>query len=304
MQEVVANLDHVKFELEYAIEQQIGVQPLPFTGMDKSGAPICHFFKLSVCQRGANCPFRHVVGDKSVVCKHWLRGLCKKGDQCEFLHEYDMSKMPECYFYARFGRCDNKDCQYQHIDPADKIKDCPWYDRGFCKHGAMCKHRHRRKIMCMNYLVGFCPEGSKCKFAHPPWELPTIENKGVKCLVCSEFGHRANACPRHHNKHESNADAMAIGAPSLVKSSPLQVNVSKLVDELFQQRNNRMQVAGMPRMDTSKPPNVPFKPPVSRDLSHITCFRCGQKGHYASRCLEGGGIFSSLPFRPASIGPS
>ena len=34
MQEVVANLDHVKFDLEYAIEQQLGVQPLPFTGMD------------------------------------------------------------------------------------------------------------------------------------------------------------------------------------------------------------------------------------------------------------------------------
>jgi len=37
------------------------------------------------------------------VCKHWLRGLCKKGDQCEFLHEYDMTKMPECYFYSKFG---------------------------------------------------------------------------------------------------------------------------------------------------------------------------------------------------------
>ena len=40
-------------------------------------------------------PFRHVRGDKTIVCKHWLRGLCKKGDGCEFLHEYDMSKMPE-----------------------------------------------------------------------------------------------------------------------------------------------------------------------------------------------------------------
>ena len=38
-----------------------------------------------------------------MVCKHWLRGLCKKGDQCEFLHEYDMTKMPECYFYSKFG---------------------------------------------------------------------------------------------------------------------------------------------------------------------------------------------------------
>ena len=34
------------------------------------------------------------------------------------------------------GECNNKDCQFMHID-ADtlKVKDCPWYDRGFCKHG-------------------------------------------------------------------------------------------------------------------------------------------------------------------------
>lgn len=50
------------------------------------------------------CPFRHISGEKTVVCKHWLRGLCKKGDQCEFLHEYDMTKMPECYFYSKFGK--------------------------------------------------------------------------------------------------------------------------------------------------------------------------------------------------------
>ena len=49
------------------------------------------------------CPFRHISGEKTVVCKHWLRGLCKKGDQCEFLHEYDMTKMPECYFYSKVG---------------------------------------------------------------------------------------------------------------------------------------------------------------------------------------------------------
>merc|ERR1712179_154115 len=154
------------------------------------------FYVRSSCQRGASCPFRHVRGDKTIVCKHWLRGLCKKGDQCEFLHEYDMSKMPECYFYARFGRCDNKDCQYQHIDPADKIKDCPWYDRGFCKHGAMCKHRHRRKVMCINYLVGFCPEGKKCKFAHPTWELPVDKNQQIpQCHRCLEFGHKSNYCP-------------------------------------------------------------------------------------------------------------
>ncbi|XP_010641024.1 cleavage and polyadenylation specificity factor subunit 4 isoform X3 [Fukomys damarensis] len=110
------------------------------------------------------CPFRHISGEKTVVCKHWLRGLCKKGDQCEFLHEYDMTKMPECYFYSKFGECSNKECPFLHIDPESKIKDCPWYDRGFCKHGPLCRHRHTRRVICVNYLVGFCPEGPSCKF--------------------------------------------------------------------------------------------------------------------------------------------
>ena len=35
------------------------------------------------------------------------------------------------------GECHNKDCPYQHIDPESKIKDCFWYDRGYCKHGTL-----------------------------------------------------------------------------------------------------------------------------------------------------------------------
>lgn len=52
---------------------------------------------------GKLCPFRHDHGEKMVVCKHWLRGLCKKGDHCKFLHQYDVTRMPECYFYSKFG---------------------------------------------------------------------------------------------------------------------------------------------------------------------------------------------------------
>ena len=145
-----------------------------------------------------------------VVCKHWLRGLCKKGDGCEFLHEYDMTKMPECYFYSRFSKftnlvtlkelsnttvycerqinliiqshftskfnisdaCHNKECPFLHIDPESKIRDCPWYDRGFCRHGPSCRHRHVRRELCMNYLAGLCPTGSECPDGHPRFEIP------------------------------------------------------------------------------------------------------------------------------------
>jgi cleavage and polyadenylation specificity factor subunit 4 len=123
----------------------------------------------SSCSKGGQCPFRHLKGDKSVLCKHWLRGLCKKGDDCEFLHEYDMSKMPECYFYSKFQQCGNKECEFLHLDPESKIKDCPWYDRGFCRHGPNCKNRHVRKVICLNYLCGFCLEGPLCKFKQSVW---------------------------------------------------------------------------------------------------------------------------------------
>ncbi|XP_018427359.1 PREDICTED: cleavage and polyadenylation specificity factor subunit 4 isoform X3 [Nanorana parkeri] len=236
MQELIACVDHIRFDLELAVEQQLGAQPLPFPGMDKSGAAVCEFFLKSACGKGGTCPFRHISGEKTVVCKHWLRGLCKKGDQCEFLHEYDMTKMPECYFYSKFGECSNKECPFLHIDPESKIKDCPWYDRGFCKHGPLCRHRHTRRVICVNYLVGFCPEGPSCKFMHPRFELP-------------------------------------MGA---TEQPPL----PQQTQPPGQQRSP--QTIGVMQSQSNSTGNRGPRP-----LDQVTCYKCGEKGHYANRCTKG-----------------
>ena len=200
MEELLASVDNLEFDVEMLLAEQIGALSLPFPGMDKSGAAVCIFHLRGSCGKGANCPYRHIKGDRSIVCKHWLRGLCKKGDQCEFLHEYDMTKMPECYFYSRFHACSNKECPFLHIDPESKIKDCPWYDRGFCRHGPNCRHRHTRRVMCINYLSGFCPLGPECKYVHPRFDLPiTDPNAQVKkgtviCHYCNEVGHKIYNC--------------------------------------------------------------------------------------------------------------
>ncbi|KAI6229431.1 Cleavage and polyadenylation specificity factor subunit 4 [Aphelenchoides besseyi] len=191
-------------DVEMMLIEQRGCKEVPFSGMDKSGHSACVKFTQGQCSLGAHCPLRHLVGDKQVVCKHWLRGLCKKGDQCEFLHEYDMSKMPECYFFSKFMSCSNRECPFRHIDPESKIKDCPWYDRGFCRHGPFCKHRHRRRVVCPNYLCGFCPDGKECKFTHPSFNIPTFDPKAsgntrvsasIMCHNCHERGHKATNCP-------------------------------------------------------------------------------------------------------------
>ncbi|XP_041364556.1 cleavage and polyadenylation specificity factor subunit 4-like isoform X2 [Gigantopelta aegis] len=220
--------------------------------LHESGAATCTFYLHSICNKGSACPFRHVRGDRTVVCKHWLRGLCKKGDDCEFLHEYDMSKMPECYFYSKFGICSNKECPFLHIDPEKKIKDCPWYDRGFCRHGPNCKNRHVRRVICQCFLNGFCIEGPDCAFKHPKHDLPTpdplerLRKASIVCHFCGESGHKAIHC------HKMPADMKAE-----TQEHNRDTWTSRLIDD------------------------------DRRPIQEVTCYKCGEKGHYANKCTKG-----------------
>ena len=117
---------------------------------------------------------------------YWSFAL--SGDSCEFLHEFDMSKMPECYFYSKFRACSNKECPFLHIDPESKVKDCPWYDRGFCRHGPTCRHRHARRVACLSYLCGFCPDGPSCKFVHMRFDIPSLTGPTTGGVMVSATG--------------------------------------------------------------------------------------------------------------------
>jgi cleavage and polyadenylation specificity factor subunit 4 len=138
--------------------------------------------------------------------------------------------MPECWFFTKLGECTNPECQYLHIDPNAKVRECAWYARGFCKHGAECRNKHTRAAACPNYMTGFCPKGENCSFGHPKFEIPVVNalgdevqkpsevqkeyqmkqqrpnnsdaNRGqrnlqeVTCFKCNEKGHYANHCPK------------------------------------------------------------------------------------------------------------
>ncbi|XP_057239209.1 putative cleavage and polyadenylation specificity factor subunit 4-like protein [Malurus melanocephalus] len=185
MQELVAGVEKISFDSEAEAEQQRGARSLPLAGVDGAQGP---------AGRG---------GAKPAVCKHWLRGLCRRGDSCDFLHDHDTARVPECYFYSRFaipvafggrcprcapappaGECSNKDCPFPHVDGTASTVGCPWYDRGFCRRGPLCKYKHTRRVMCSNYLVGFCPEGPKCKFVHLKAGLMTSSTDPAKEAGC------------------------------------------------------------------------------------------------------------------------
>ena len=101
---------------------------------------VCQFYLKGFCQNGQSCPDKHVDKrqddqDKRIVCKHWLRNLCKKSDNCEYLHEFNLEKMPECFFFSKYRECSNQECIYRHIDPNAVKHECMFYNRGFCNRG-------------------------------------------------------------------------------------------------------------------------------------------------------------------------
>lgn len=205
---------HSELSLEKRIKSELQ-NPVLKLDPDKS---ICRpFLTPSGCPRGSTCPLRHTTPSAAnytvtptpssiqgrTVCKHWLRGLCKKDSQCEYLHEYNLRKMPECYFFTRHGFCSSGDeCMYLHITPRQRRPECRSYTAGFCRAGKSrsidptsvpfrsnnqslislagpdCPNKHIKRVACPLYLVGFCPDGPECQyvqyvvlFSAPPLHL-------------------------------------------------------------------------------------------------------------------------------------
>jgi cleavage and polyadenylation specificity factor subunit 4 len=151
--------DYAKNELNIKLDRGAVVvlfgQWIQAHDTSSSDDQLCRLFLTPAgCPLGPlHCPLRHTTASAqnfqpakaipthprererlSTVCKHWLRGLCKKGEACEFLHEYNLRRMPECWWFAKYGFCSAGDeCLYAH--PKERRIECPDYNRGFCKLG-------------------------------------------------------------------------------------------------------------------------------------------------------------------------
>lgn len=152
----------IRFDFDDYVEKELG--------LSETEPVYCPAYQRDQC-RDPNCKYLHTKLSTAVVCKHWLRGLCKKNERCDFLHEFNLRKMPECFFFNVYGVCNNSDCLFMHVKPESAVRECVWYRRGFCKNGAACKNKHIRQQLCWDYYAGFCRLGPECRLGHPKFEL-------------------------------------------------------------------------------------------------------------------------------------
>lgn len=232
------------------------------------------------CPLGNRCPFRHETPSplnfgqsqggyrdhgKRTVCKHWLRGLCKKGDNCDYLHEYDLRRMPECRFFATFGYCNSGDeCLYLHVEQKAKVRECENYKRGFCPKGPKCEKKHVRRPACPLYMAGFCPRGPECKLGHIKASPPSAvsrSNSPVQThrpLTADEaFGPRDRGDMNAMRGRGARYDGGGGGGDSYGSRPQYQRNP---MDEGGGGGGQR------------------------KDLSTVTCYKCGDRGHFANAC--------------------
>ncbi|XP_075760137.1 putative cleavage and polyadenylation specificity factor subunit 4-like protein isoform X3 [Pelodiscus sinensis] len=287
MQELIAGLEKLVFDLERDVALQRGALLLPFPGMDKSGASVCEFFLRGLCAKAAGsrrwCASTGCVdcargGTSANSCMSTMSPRCpsaistpslqvpvapgKMGIPCRSCRLPPSAAEPvPCR-----GECSNRECPFLHIDPASRIKDCPWYNRGFCKQGPLCKYKHTRRVMCVNYLAGFCPEGPKCKFMHPKADVTLCNSDlsqgrpGKAPMWASPEGLTPPAAVGKRGQEPQALEVPSLSHQPGVKAAPCQMKKAQ-------------ETGGYPYT-------------VLRPLGQVTCFKCGEKGHYANKCRK------------------
>eukprot|EP01064_Diplonema_japonicum_P035586 TRINITY_DN7766_c2_g2_i1.p1 TRINITY_DN7766_c2_g2~~TRINITY_DN7766_c2_g2_i1.p1 ORF type:complete len:375 (+),score=64.23 TRINITY_DN7766_c2_g2_i1:58-1125(+) len=290
---------------------------------------ICFDYQSGNCTRGNLCPYKHSFTNRSKtqdeVCKYWLRGLCKMGVDCEFIHEYQMTKIPECFYYQRFGECSNPECVFRHVSMDDKVPECAAYQRGFCRYGPRCRLKHVFREACPNYMAGLCIEGSKCKLGHPSLKRVTeeeirgrlargeaIEEAGVEalqnptgviCHKCGEPGHIAPECTQHGGMNkvqrvmieimQTVQEPNGVGCYHCAEEDHLSHECPKKRERYMQNREGFQNARGDFNAEERQRPR---------------CFRCGEEGHINRDCPlvlaeRAKGLIPNMGTRPAPAAP-
>lgn len=259
----------------YSKYSQCGNKECEFLHLDRESKIIdCPWYDRGFCRHGPNCKNRHL---KKVICQNFLFGFCPEGPTCKFKH-------------PKF--------------------DLPVID-------ALVQQKKQL------YICDFCGEKghkiSSC-FKLNPENRQAYQNKQAALFhqqhhdYPPSFPNSINAAdmnPSIKTEHPSNTDTPG--------SDPLKPTIEMSIKTEQQQAFNN-QVAGFQQSNNPQQIRQPFQNNFYQSRmqgnhfnhqfnngqhhhhsfggekyqapAEVTCFKCGEKGHYANRCNKG--VFAFL----------
>jgi len=131
-----------------------------------------------------------------------------------------------------------------YAHPKERRVECPDYKRGFCALGPQCPRKHVKRVACQLYLTGFCPNGPDCTRGHPKPEVPAPEDYAPPPPPQSRELGPPPPGFARYAELERPGAALAVGQGTNTAANAMQ----------------------------------------RRNLDEVTCFKCGEQGHYANHC--------------------
>ncbi|KAG8946755.1 RNA-binding component of cleavage and polyadenylation factor [Tulasnella sp. 424] len=129
--------------------------------------------------------------------------------------------------------------------------------------GPDCPRKHVRRVACKLFLSGFCPMGPDCPQGHPKPSLPTAEDyRPPSPPSPRDIGPPPPGFGRYFGDEGNQGGGFSGNAGGGGGGG-------------FGGGNN---FAPRPRADGAD--GMPYR----RNLDEVTCFKCGQRGHYANVC--------------------